>query len=262
MMRVLNLLIGSLCLFGLAQAAEKPTITLYADEWCPYNCVPGSATEGYLMELIREALPDYTIKYQVMPWPRAVEHVKTQTDKLAGLLATTKEDTPDMAFPKEPQGELDYTFYTNGVKLKDWIYTNQSSLASVRLGVINDYHYGSDHNNADFDEYVKKMGTKVTKISGGSPLNQLLKMLDTDRLDVIIDDANVIGYTVKGMNLSHPPKAAGILNRKPVYLAFQPKHPDAQKIADRISKATVDMRKDGRLKRILDRYGLSDWAKN
>lgn len=51
------------------------TITLVADEWPPFNSVPGSAREGFLVDVARTVFSQNGIgvSYRLLPWKRALE---------------------------------------------------------------------------------------------------------------------------------------------------------------------------------------------
>jgi polar amino acid transport system substrate-binding protein len=52
---------------------------------------------------------------------------------------------------------------------------------------------------------------------------------------------------------------AGCLKPDEVTIALSPKDPKAKEYAKLLSDTVVAMRKDGRLKSLLTKYGISDW---
>lgn len=52
---MLKFLILAVSIFSLStQVKAEEVITLVADEWCPYNCVPNSEKPGYAIEIAQE----------------------------------------------------------------------------------------------------------------------------------------------------------------------------------------------------------------
>ena len=53
---------------------SKVTLTLAADNWCPFNCQPNSTYPGYMIEIAQQVFAEYNINinYQVIPWSRAL----------------------------------------------------------------------------------------------------------------------------------------------------------------------------------------------
>lgn len=55
-------------LIGSGGAVQADVVTLRADQWCPYNCVPGSDRPGYMIEIAREVFgrAGHQIDYQAL----------------------------------------------------------------------------------------------------------------------------------------------------------------------------------------------------
>jgi len=53
-------------------------LLVLSDPWCPYNCQPDSDKPGYVVEMLREIFPPPTwqLKYQIVPWDRALQQVR------------------------------------------------------------------------------------------------------------------------------------------------------------------------------------------
>ena len=70
---------------GLALAVLSPvatagaeTLTLVADEWCPYNCTPGDEKPGFLVEIVKKVFEPqgFTVDYKIVPWARAIRDTR------------------------------------------------------------------------------------------------------------------------------------------------------------------------------------------
>lgn len=69
--------------------------------------------------------------------------------------------------------------------------------------------------------------------------------------------------------IRHTAKAIGLLDKiKPagygvepayIYIAFSPNRPESPMLAQQLSDGIRELRSNGQLKKILDRYGLLDW---
>jgi polar amino acid transport system substrate-binding protein len=97
------------------------------------------------------------------------------------------------------------------------------------------------------------------EISGDDPPAMNIRKLKADRIDAIIEDSAVMAYTLKRekeqgvKNIGCDPK------KIPLYLAFSPKNPKSIEYAAAVDAAVIDLRKSGKLKQILAKYGLKDW---
>lgn len=120
------------------------TITLRADEWCPYNCTPNSSQIGYMIEIAKEIFESagHQIDYQTLNWARAIE--ETRAGKFNGIVGAAKGDAPDFIFPTEALGVSVNAFVTG--KDNSWTFTGIESLNGKTLGVIRNYSYGDTIN--------------------------------------------------------------------------------------------------------------------
>lgn len=55
------------CTFPAAGETDR-RLVVAADEWCPYNCMPGSERPGYLIEVLQSVYGKLgiTVEYRVM----------------------------------------------------------------------------------------------------------------------------------------------------------------------------------------------------
>lgn len=243
-----------------AQAAE--TITIVADSWCPYNCDPASDRPGYMIEIAKKAFKRHGIKveYSTMPWTRAID--ETRMFKHTAIVGASKKDAPDFIFPKLSQGWMENTFYVK--KDNKWYYSGESALAKISLGAVADYSYGNP-----LDDYIAKNKNDlklVQLVSGDNALDTNIKKLLAGRIDALVEDEHVMTYYLaqRSEAIRKQMKTAGSLpinEQNNLYVAFSPHEPDAEKYAGILAKETEKMRKNGELKKILDRYGVSDWQK-
>ena len=241
-------------IFGISNLfAEK--IVFSADQWPPFNMEPGSEKPGYMVEIAKNIFESngYEVEYKVMPWTRAI--LECRKGNINGIFAPYKEDAPDFVFPKEPAGEYGFQFFTRAED--DWEYKGVESLYSVVLGSIKDYAY-----SPEIDKYIQEENgtTKVDVMYGTAPLETNIKKLLGGRLDVVIATGPVFRYKVKTMGHADKVRSAGTaVEAKDCYIAFSP----ALSVSDELSKLYTTeiqkMRESGELKKILEKYGLTDW---
>lgn len=247
-----SLLLVLLCQLPVAAA----TLSVRADSWPPYNGDPGAVAPGYMIEVLQEIFSPQgvTIDYKVMPWKRAISDVQNGT--FDAVVGSDPEETPGLIFPKENFG-----VNLNGLYVKagtTWRFTGAESLSQVRLGAIDGYSY-----SGRVDDYLARNrgGKQVFLATGDDALDKLLKMLQSGRIDAIIENVNVMTYTLRGAGLENQVVSAGVneQGRLPLYVAFSPRNTQAIIYARNFDEGIVRLRKSGRLKEILATYGLKDW---
>lgn len=230
-------------------------ITLRADEWCPYNCEPNSAEPGFMIEIAQAIFKKagHSVEYDVMPWARAIQD--TRKGKFNGIIGAGKEDAPDFVFPEVELAEMTGAFYVK--QGTAWTYAGLESLKDKTLGVIKDYSYSED-----IDGYIEENGknSKLVQVaSGDSALDSNVKKLLSGRIDVLIEDSNVMGLYIKSNKQENALQSAGKLSPDDLFIAFSPSLPKSNEYAKILSDGIVAMRMSGELAAILDKYGLKDW---
>nr|WP_281368202.1 ABC transporter substrate-binding protein [Simiduia aestuariiviva] len=236
-------------------AAER--LVLAADVWCPYNCQANHRERpGYMIELAQRVFSEHGIEVQYvnLPWSRAKASV---SEGLAqGLVGATLDDpdTRHLVFPDHAQGQMHNVFV--GRKGENWRYQGLSSLRTVRIGAIQDYEYGPT-----LDNYMAIPNVPVHTVSGDRPLTRLIRMLQSRRIDVIVEDHSVFRYTASSLEftdfelLGDIPGPTALTN---LYIAFTP-DPQGRRYAELLSNGVAALRARGELAEIMAKYELIDW---
>lgn len=234
-------------------AAKADVIRLRADDWCPYNC--SEQKKGYGVEVAEEvfAAAGHRVQYQLAPWSRSLEDcLRGEIDAVIGAAPV---DSPDLVFGFEPIGQWDSTFVVR--KGQPWRYDGVASLERIKLAAIIGYIYMEPVGG--YIEANKKNRARVDPVGGTQPLEQSLKMVAAGRIDATMESRTVLDYKLRQMGLTGKLDYAGATRSGPIYIAFSPKHPKARDYADVLDQGVARLRASGRLKQILDRYGVRDW---
>ncbi|RXJ97453.1 hypothetical protein CRV00_01065 [Malaciobacter molluscorum] len=124
------------------------------------------------------------------------------------------------------------------------------------IGVIDGY----DYVDPTVMEYLNKKPNNVLVMKGEKPLERLLEMLISGRITTIIEDKSVLQYKITQMGKADLVKVSGITDTVvDVFSSFSPKNNKSKEYAKILTEEIIKMRKDGRLKIILDKYGIQDW---
>lgn len=250
-MRCLQLLLLCVLIF-CGSYAEADTISLVADEWCPYNCVPGSKNPGYLIEVTQAIFiaKGHTISYQVMPWARAIED--SRSGKFNGIVGAFKEDAPDFIYPEIGMGLSDYSIFVKAGN--PWRYESFKSLDTISIGVIQDYSY-----NEELDGYIKTHSTDPEKVqitTGEDALQKNISKLLKGRIGAVVEDSKVISFYLKSNHLNGKIVPAGSLGAADVYVSFSPNNPHSKEYAQILSDGMRELKANGKFDKILAKYGL------
>jgi polar amino acid transport system substrate-binding protein len=230
-------------------------ITLRADIWCPYNCEPDSEKPGFQVEIAKYAFEKagHTIQYSLLNWSRAV--LETRKGKYHAILGAARGDAPDFVFPQSEVGVSQDCFYVKPENT--WEFRDIDSLSTITIGVINDYSYGDL-----FDEYIKEHKNDHKRIqisSGEDALEKNFSKLIKSRITALIEEQSVMGYFLKKISKPELVRNAGCFEGNNVYIAFSPENPKSQGYANILSQGIQELRESGKLKHILDSYGITNW---
>lgn len=237
-------------------SVQADTITIVADEWCPYNCDPKSAHPGYMIEIAQKIFEKegHTILYTGgISWERAIS--QTRKGVYDALVGTVKLEAPDFIFPLQEQGVSTSVFVTKASN--PWVYTGLDSLQDVTIGYIKGYSYSEE-----LDGYIKKYSNdpkKAQALSGDHAILYNAQKLIYEKIDAYIEDLFVLEhyFHLKGENV--PFKISGKIQDDPIYISFSPNNKKSNEYADILSRGMKKLRQSGELAIILQRYGLKDW---
>ena len=253
----LRLLALPALLLALGTPVVADIIEVRADAWPPYNDQPGSPTPGYVVELMNLAFPNGDINYQITPWPRAVKEVTE--GKIHAIIGATKGDAPGAIFPEEAAGATDSTFFV--AKDTAWRFTDLESLKKAKVGAVAGYSY----DNGPVDAYLAAAAMPAVQLVGGDdPLQTNIKKLQAGRITTILEDANVMSWTLKQLGLPADTfMVAGKAAAEPslIYVVFSPTHPASAARAAHWTEVVRQLRADGTLAKILAKYNVRDWKK-
>ncbi|CUB04262.1 substrate-binding periplasmic protein [Marinomonas fungiae] len=233
------------------------TLRIATDEWCPYDCIPSQnqGKVGYLGDLLIETLKakGHTVEFVEVSYSRGLQLVRE--GKLDGTMACYREEAPDFVYPDFALGKSNTTFFS--LKGSNWRYTGKKSLEQAKLiGVIKGYDYVDPTVMA----YLNQNPKNVLAITGEKPLERLLEMLINGRLTAVIEDKIVLQYKAQQMGKANQIIVSGTTDVTiGVYTSFSPKNPKSAEYAKIVSEETLKMREDGRLQKLLERYGIQDW---
>jgi polar amino acid transport system substrate-binding protein len=229
-------------LLPVSVLAEK--LTLVYEPYPPYEYNDGGKLIGTDVDIIRAVCKRVGCEpeFSERPWKRAMVEVKTgQVDGIFSLFKT-EEREEFLFFPSESLSfEKNVVITKKGKGIKA---TKLDDLKGKSFGVVVDYSYGDD-----FDAY-KDLKKEVCKDN-----EELLKKLYAGRMEVAI--INELGYhsLIKKMGLKGKFEVIHEQSFDPLFIGFsKAKGEKAKKVADDFSKALIEMRKKGDIKKIIGNY--------
>lgn len=250
---VVGVLVLACALSSAVASARAETITLVADEWCPYNCTPGDEKPGFLIEIAKRVFEPagFRVDYKVVPWARAIRD--TRAGRYSAIVGAIRSEAPDFRYPEDTGFAAGTHAYVKAGSA--WRYADEASLAEVTLGVILDYSYGTAT-----DAYIGRHRDdpkRVQLATGEDALEKNVAKLLQGRVSVLLEDPAVMRYFLARTGRTDEVESAGALDRTEVFIAFGPGERHAVEHARMLSEGMRRLRASGELAAILGRYGQS-----
>jgi polar amino acid transport system substrate-binding protein len=215
------------------------------------------------------------VEYKTISWNKAID--RGRKGDIHGIIGSAVSDAPDFVFPTVAVGRTKNCFFT--LPDSTWQFTDMESLKKVRIGVIEGYTYGEpfeayvsnyfkekEKDKATMQLAAKKsrndldVNSPIQTVPGDGSLGLNIKKIKAKRIETFVEEVSVVKNHLYSENLpENTYRNAGCLKADEIFVAFGPKEPKAKEYAKLIGDTVTAMRKDGRLKKILEKYGISDW---
>ncbi len=252
MMRVRSLLYFGVFSISitLATPASSDTIVLMADEWCPYNCEPGSDSPGFMVEIAREALAPFghEVEYATLNWARALH--RAEIGEINGVIGAVPEEAPEFVFGPAIGTYVDVIAFRRGEAIDPDAIAEQTNL---RLGAINGYvYYGvvNQYIEANVDDR-----SLIQYMSGQDALEKNLRKLIAGRLDMVAEVRAVLDYALAEAEWGDQVELAVTNKSNDIFIAFSPVLPTSRIYADQLAQGVAQLIKSGRFEEIMTKYG-------
>lgn len=235
---------------------QEKKLIFCSDPWAPYAGYQDSESPGYIVAVLKEIFEaeGYQVSYINLPWTRCIKD--TRDGQITALAGADRLEVPDFIFPKHTIGTTRPAFFVRSET--DWKFKDISSLEGIVLGVIQDYTYSKE-----IDQYIQQnqKSKSLLIVKGNDPLDRLIDALQNKRIDVFIENAPVVHHSLRKKNLISEIKEAGYPKAGVrLFVPFSPRLPKATEYAAIFDKGISELRKTGKLQKILDKYEIKDWA--
>jgi len=260
------------------------------NEFCPYHCTEldggwDKEYPGYAYEIYDEIYSSagYDFKAIQNPFHRGMQSANTgNVDAISGPIKIKSKHESEikirqnkntgtiysqLIYSKEPISLYHSSCFFGKSDMK-WNYKGIQSILSYKTAVVKDFDYGDILNRFIEVETSKKSSPRVQLMFGKDIQLRNFKMLMSGRVDLVLADLQVGLYTINKMEKKQQLKKGSLKllgcteeGQRHLYVGFSPKRPKSSRLlAQLFDQGIVRLRSSGKLKLILDKYGLDDWA--
>ncbi|MBF0303280.1 MAG: transporter substrate-binding domain-containing protein [Desulfamplus sp.] len=233
---------------ALVQISFSEQMQFAIIEWPPYS---GESVnqKGFVSEIVETAWQrrGYTTSLNVFPIKRAVASTKDGL-YMAMFPYIQEEDLKNEEFIlSEPFAGTAIVLYRQKSD-KPLQYTKLEDLKDYVFGTVLGFSYTSEFDSAT---YIKKDTARTDKLN-------FLK-LAKGRIDIVIADKyvadslfkNELADIANSIEQIDPPFSV-----RPIYVAFTKNHPDSAKMVEEFNAGLREVKRDGTLNNIMEKYGL------
>ncbi|MCG8573155.1 MAG: transporter substrate-binding domain-containing protein [Spirochaetes bacterium] len=214
-------------------------LLVVTEEWEDATNADGSGAYFDIIKAVFEN-EDYTIKYKIYPYKRALSFVE---DKNADIVVGLYEGESELViYPKIPFAADPVSVLMK--KNQSAKYTGEKSLKSKKIGYMNGY---------GFDEYLKvpiKVNEVTSRESG-------IEMLNAGRIDYFLGNPYDIETALKNLSLSNNDYQMTLLLTIPMYICYI-NNSTGKKLVKIWDKNYPKLVKSGQVKSIFQKYALED----
>jgi polar amino acid transport system substrate-binding protein len=234
---------------------EERRLIVAADEWCPYNCTPGSAEPGYLIEVLEAVFAPLGVRveYRTMPWKRAL--LSTQRGAIDAAVGAVRGNYADNIIGEQSLG-LDETILIVR-RGEAFTYAAPQSLDGKALGVIADYTYD---NHGPLDKYLearRSSAQDIYVIHQDKPLTSLFAMLASGRIDAFPENRYVAAYAAAQLGYAERVREVETGSADEIFVAFTPNE-EGRRNLELFEAGVERLKASGRLAEILARYSIRE----
>jgi len=254
---LLFIILSSL-LFAQLQAKEYQIIW---NPYCPYTCdsIAENGRNGIAIDIINEVFKDseHTVTFtRIDSWLRAKRLIdKGVSDGMAFTFYNSGITEPGFITPDIPMLMVKGTAYISLTKNKIDPF-HVADLARFKM-------IGSYRNSVNPNEKLAKLLTdnpnKAAYFTGADILERVSYMLSIGRLDIWLDSPDLLSYFIATragdkFSVSH----AHVENKEYGGMLFNKSKVESNALAKMMSKGVTDLRKSGKMKKLLAVYGVVD----
>ena len=248
--KITLLVIMVLGVASLGASSRETTLYYAATHFPPWDInIEGNQPSGINADIIRSLAEELGLTFKPYPcnWKRCLALLEDGTIDMAGTVGRKPQRERYLHFIEPTYAKVpDKVIYLHAkskLKVEDYEDLYQLKTIGIERGA---------KVSPRFDQDSKLMKYDVTKLA------QLLKMLNSNRLDVVVGNEVVIDYMIKEMGLQGKFQKADFrfLSEGMEYMAMSKKSPHVNRLPE-ISKIIHQMKDNGKIEAYIQKYTIS-----
>lgn len=254
--------IGVIFLISLilsSTAEQQRKLIIVGEDWPPFEFYSNNKVVGINSSIIKEICTKHKIPYEIIfvPYIRAIHMLKTGKADVALSTSRNAKREKFLKFPEDDDAVLwtsRYTFFYNKFDgIKDIKSYQEIKDKNYTIAIVRAYSY-----HPDFWKYFPKNidSQPNPNLIVVSYMDQCLKMLRSNRVDLVLTEKTVGNYMASLFNLNGLKASKKNMFEKKYYLPFSKKSTlkNIDKIQEIFQKELKLMKADGRYDEIYKQW--------
>jgi polar amino acid transport system substrate-binding protein len=237
------LLIGTISLLSSLTFAQEKSLSILAAHFPPYEFeTPVDGLRGFDIEVVEAAYQrvGINIKYEFLPWPRAVE--LTYSGKAFALLscAWNKKRSQHLYFSNEISSTTYGYFFRKDEQIPT--FTSLTELKDMKVVAVRGYSTQMKLKDLSI-EHIAARNNKIA-----------LNLLHNGRVDFFYGSVEANLYIAKQMGISQYLGVNTLEAPIPYHLCISQKWPNSKYLLDQFNKGLSEIKNDGTFTAIHSKY--------
>lgn len=217
----------------------------------PFNGGEGE-TPGYVTEVLQAIFgpKGIGIDYQAMAWEKSLDACRA--GQVDAVPCASPKEAKGLVLPKETIAEIQYGMFV--LKASSWKMVGPQSFAGQKIGATPGYNYWDS-----LDDFLAATPSAIVKLDPDDSCRDGVKKLLAKEADMLPECPQVFFWTLKEAAIDASQfRMACRMPADPVYVAFRADEKGAE-WARMFDQGIVELRKNGKLAKILAKYQVQDW---
>jgi len=227
-------------------SAQKPLNLVYFENYAPFSWKENNQMHGILIDVLNEAIQTrmgIPVSHSGYPWARAQNRVKkNESDAFATVPTPERKTYTEIS--TEPVVLATFTLFVKKGNPKIENIRTVKTISDLQKFTLGHY-IGSGWAKKNLDNM---------NVSWSPKLDYVLAMLINGRFDIFVDTSQVVRFNIKKLNYQDQiVELPNIVDSAPFSLCIGKESPYVN-ILPEFDKTLKDMKKDGILQKIYDKY--------
>lgn len=244
--------LSALVIFVIASlGVTAAPLRIRSDRWMPFNGAPGTdAQPGYVLELLQEVFGSDALDYQNLAWDASLGACRG--GQIDAVIGANEKESQGLVHGEESISEVKFAVFLK--KATHFSFQSLASFKGHKLGAVAGYSYW-----VNMDDMIRANPADIVFLDQNNAAEDGIGRLLRGDIEFYVEAVPVFFWTAKKAGVdTNQFRMVAIQSGDPSFVSF---HADenGRRRALQLDEGIRRLRANGKLRAILDKYGLTDW---